>query len=485
MNKEKNNDFINRATVIHNGKYNYSKVEYKNTHTKVCIICPEHGEFWQIPKNHLKKCGCPKCSAIINSKKQTSTTENFIEKAKKIHGDKYDYSKVEYINARTKVCIICPEHGEFWQTPNSHLQGSKCNKCNNIWDKRKEERINTENFIEKCKNIFGDIYNYDKVNIVDSKTKIIITCPKHGDINILPHNFIYRGCPKCNKEKSIIKLKEKNEKNRELKKTYSFIEKIKKQKENLRKKENEIINICNKIHKNKYDYSKVAYKNSKTKICIICPNHGEFYQLASNHMKGEGCKYCSHISTSLKNKSTTEKFIEKAKKIHGDKYDYSKVEYINARTKVCIICPEHGEFWQTPYNHLLMNGCTECGRGKINKEYILKRKLKKYFEKIDIVSEKRFKWLGKQRIDIFFEKCNIGVEYQGMQHFKPVSIFGGENAFKKQRENDMKKYELCKKNKIKLFYFSFDINDDSFPFKVINNIEELIKEIEKVLYNNE
>ena len=110
-------EFIKKAKEIHGNKYDYSKVEYKNTSTKVCIICPEHGEFWQTPNHHLQGHGCPKCKNEKIRKRHTHNITIFIEKARKVHGDKYDYSKAEYINASTKVCIICPEHGEFWQTP--------------------------------------------------------------------------------------------------------------------------------------------------------------------------------------------------------------------------------------------------------------------------------------------------------------------------------------------------------------------------------
>ena len=116
--------FVERAKIVHNCRYDYSKVKYVNSHTKVCIICPEHGEFWQTPYNHLKGQGCFKCCG-----KEKLTTEEFIKRAIKVHGDKYDYSKVEYINIKTPVCIICPEHGEFWQKPIKHLIGENCPSC--------------------------------------------------------------------------------------------------------------------------------------------------------------------------------------------------------------------------------------------------------------------------------------------------------------------------------------------------------------------
>ena len=118
-------DFIIKAQEIHGNKYNYSKVQYINSSTKVEIICPKHGSFWQTPNSHLSRKGCPECNGGISL-----TKEKFIEKANKLHNFKYDYSKVEYINNHTKVCIICPKHGEFWQTPNAHTsRSSGCPTC--------------------------------------------------------------------------------------------------------------------------------------------------------------------------------------------------------------------------------------------------------------------------------------------------------------------------------------------------------------------
>ena len=124
MKKLSTEEWIQKAKKVHGDKYDYSKVKYYNAHTKVCIICPIHGEFWQTPASHLMGNACPKCGG-----KTKLNTDKFIHRAKEIHGDKYDYSKVEYINATTKVCIICPIHGEFWQTPAKHLSGKGCKKC--------------------------------------------------------------------------------------------------------------------------------------------------------------------------------------------------------------------------------------------------------------------------------------------------------------------------------------------------------------------
>ena len=193
MSKITTNEIIAKAKLVHGDKYDYSKVDYVKDYIKVCIICPEHGEFWQRPHAHLQGQGCPKCK----SKKQTCTTDEFIAKAKKIHGDKYDYSKVKYVDAKSKVCVVCPEHGEFWQTPDSHLSGCGCPKCANK-NKGEYRRSSKKDFIKKAKEIHGDKYDYSKVEYVNAKTKVCIICPNHGEFWQTPNNHLRgHGCPKC------------------------------------------------------------------------------------------------------------------------------------------------------------------------------------------------------------------------------------------------------------------------------------------------
>ena len=148
--------FINKAKQIHGNKYDYSKVEYKNNRTKVCIICKEHGEFWQRPDKHiLRRQGCPHCSG--NAKRDINS---FIEDAQKVHGDKYDYSKSVYNGIHDKLCIICPEHGEFWQAPNDHLHGQGCPGCKGrkIWDSR--GRLSVEDVKKQLIEKYGNKYDY-------------------------------------------------------------------------------------------------------------------------------------------------------------------------------------------------------------------------------------------------------------------------------------------------------------------------------------
>jgi very-short-patch-repair endonuclease/Fe2+ or Zn2+ uptake regulation protein len=151
------NSFIEKAKIIHNDKYDYSKVNYINTNIQIIIICKQHGEFTQIPDFHInRKCGCPKCSNNVKL-----DILEFIEKAEKIHGNKYDYSKVEYNNNRNHIIIICKKHGEFSQIPFLHLLKHGCPSCINkteykFYEKIKEfyPTIKRQYKVEWCKNRF-------------------------------------------------------------------------------------------------------------------------------------------------------------------------------------------------------------------------------------------------------------------------------------------------------------------------------------------
>ena len=269
--------------------------------------------------------------------------EEFIKRSEKIHKNKYDYSKVEYITDRIKVKIICPEHGEFEQRPNHHSRGIGCPKCVGM-------NKTTEKIINEFKEIHGNKYDYNLVLYVNSKSKVKIICPEHGVFEQSSSTHLKgHGCPICFSEK--------------LSKLFSY-------------STEKFIEICNKIHKNKYNYSLVQYKNSNSKIKIICPEHGEFEQLASSHISGKGCQKCGFNKVWKDRKITTEDFIKKAIKIHGNKYDYSLVEYKNAISKVKIICPEHGFFEQTPNSHLSKSGCMKCG-GRYSEQNDFLEKTKK------------------------------------------------------------------------------------------------------------
>jgi len=360
MKRKTTDEFILDAQKVHKDKYNYSLVDYINTKTNVKIICNIHGEFEQLPANHLIGKGCYKCGRITTTKKKSLSTDEFIIRSKKIHNNKYDYNLVKYINNKTKVKIICPEHGLFEQIPNYHINNGS-------------------------------------------------------------------GCPKCKFEK-IAKL-------------YS-------------RSNNDFLLQAKKIHGNIYDYSLVNYKNDITKVKLICLIHGEFEQTPNKHLKGRGCQKCG--GTSLK---TTEQFIIDAKKIHNKKYDYKLVNYKGNRIKIKIICNEHGIFNIIPVKHLIGRGCPKC------RETIGETKVRTLLENNNISYEIQKTFDGciyekSLKFDFYLPDKNIAIEFDGIQHFEPIEWFGGEKRFKIQQKIDLIKTNYCKDNNIKLIRISYLENVD-------------------------
>ena len=276
----------------------------------------------------------------------------FIENAKSIHGNKYDYSLIQYKNNRNGVEIICPLHGVFKQTPYKHLMGRGCHRC----------------------------ANNQKLTDIDFITK------------------------------------------------------------------------SNEIHGNKYDYSLVRYKNNKTKIEIICPIHGVFRQSPNNHIsKKQGCPKCGGGIRYNQNE-----YIDRVTEIHDNKYDYSLVRYKNNKTKIEIICPIHGIFRQNPDCHLNRKyGCPKCSESKGEKEIRL------FLEKNDIkyIYQKTFekcRLKNKLKFDYYLCDYNICIEYNGIQHYKPIDYFGGKKILNYQKNNDQIKYIYCMNNNINLSIIRYD-----------------------------
>lgn len=199
MKKLTKEELIKRFNQVHNFKFDYSLMDYKDINSKIKIICPKHGIFEQTPKNHLKGNDCFECSKRNRSK----TNKEFIRQANIVHNNFYDYSLTKYKNYLTKVKIICPIHGEFEQFPTEHLfKKSGCKKCG-IEKTKKITLLGLDKFIEKSNKIHHNKYDYSNVNYINSYTKVIITCPKHGDFLQKPQDHLYSkaGCPVCKESK--------------------------------------------------------------------------------------------------------------------------------------------------------------------------------------------------------------------------------------------------------------------------------------------
>ena len=197
------NEVIQRFKKIHNNKYDYSKVNYTNNHTKVYITCPIHGGFYQSPYCHSKGQECKKCGNAKIRNKLLSNKKEFVNKSNIIHNNKYDYSKFIYKNAISKSIIICPIHGEFLQRPNEHLRMTEgCPKCGiikcNITKRKLGIIYSNDEYIKKVRLVHGNKYDYSKVSYENSHKKICIICKKHGDFFQTPNSHLNgNGCPKC------------------------------------------------------------------------------------------------------------------------------------------------------------------------------------------------------------------------------------------------------------------------------------------------
>lgn len=309
-------------------------------------------------------------------------------------------------------------------------------------------RKTTEECINDFQKVHGNEYDYSLVKYKNNATKVEILCHTHGIFWQTPaHHLMGQKCPICSKLSSI---------SNRTSNTKDFIGKS-------------LI-----IHKNEnYDYSKVVYKNAHAKVCIICPEHGEFWQKPNNHLSGQGCPICGLNNKALKHMKTTEDFIEEANIIHNNFYDYSKFIYQGVKEKGTIICKEHGEFMQSPENHLKGYGCPKC------RSSLLENEIRCFLQtnKINFEEQKRFEWLDKKSLDFYIPTYNVAIECQGIQHFKENEHFGGEKGLKEIKSRDEIKYNLCKNNGIRLLYYAnYQYN---FPYTVFTNKEKLLYEIKE------
>lgn len=314
--------FIQKANQVHNHKYSYEKTRYQKSNIKIIISCKVHGNFEMTPNNHLSGKECPECALIKRANSCKLTTQEFIKKAKKVHGDKYDYSNSIYLGMNKQINIICPisEHGKFSQLGSNHISG--------------------------------------------------------------------KGCPKCKSDKTSLRCKHS---------TKDFIHKAK------------------KIHGNTYDYSEVNYIRDNLKIKIVCKKHGIFEQVPRSHLNGNGCPKCAGFNTSI------DEFIESANIIHENKYNYSEFEYTKTKEQSFIVCPIHGKFIQSPEVHLRGCGCPKCV-SKVSTEEI---EIVNWLKSLNINTETSDRNLiVPKELDIVLPEYKIAIEYNGLYwHSSAMSNF--------------------------------------------------------------
>ena len=312
-----------------------------------------------------------------------------------------------------------------------------------------------DEFIAKAKAVHGDEYDLSKTIFKSWNEKIIVTCYEHGDFEISPRSFIYKhhGCSKC-RGKHISQSQ--------------------------RKTQEQFLKECHEIHGDKYDYSKAIYTGIDNEVEIICPIHGSFFQTPYNHInKRCGCSKCRYDMLSQKYRLPIDELKQRIASTQGERYEYPYLdqEYVNNRSEITIICPIHGEFQQKVMKHLYGHGCPKCQQSKMEKEMemVLQQNSIKY------VVQQKFEWLRLNKplsLDFYLPQYNLAIECQGEQHFHSIKQFGGKEEFEKIQQRDQAKLQLCKEHNIPILYFSH-LKDlpSAYLSDIYINKEDLLEEI--------
>lgn len=352
------------------------------------------------------------------------TTEEFITKAKAVHGDKFDYSLVEYVNGKSTIKLICPKHGVFDKLADKHLSGQGCQKCATIRNALSQDIV-----IKQFQTVHtGSKFDYSLVSYTYDNTKVKIicnTCNKMFEQTPSAHKQ-GQGCPYCIGKHLTL---------------------------------DGVVNRFIKIHGNKFDYSEVKYVKNSQKVKIICNTcNKHFLTSPSNHYK-YGCPHC------VNRYRTPEEFVNQCIEIHDNKYNYSETEYVNAKHKVKVYCNTCNDyFYIRPSHHLNNVGCASCAGSK--GEHTIKNILQDLNFKY--VQEKRFNDCVYKRplpFDFYIPSLNVCIEYDGQHHFKCVEFFGESHYNDTQIRDDIKT-QYCVDNNIQLI---------RIPYWEFNNIEEILK----------
>lgn len=307
-----------------------------------------------------------------------SNTDEFIKKAVVKHGDRYDYSLVDYVLSCEKVCVICQRHGKFFIRPNEHLMGGGCKRCAN---EKSNKKLN-----ELCKR--------------------------------------------------------------------------------------EFVNKAIKSHGDKYDYSLVDYKKAVCKVKIICKEHGVFEQTPNAHLGGGGCRKCQANTLRLYFADSKSSFINKAQAVHGNRYNYDLVNYVNAHVKVQIICLQHGMFLQEPNAHV--RGC--CGCPQCHESHG-ERFIYNVFidEAVPVLRQQRFDGCGGLKpysFDFYVPAYNAIIEYHGEQHYRSVEMWGGESALRSNKIRDSIKKQWAVDNGYKFIEYNYRQSKDFIKSDILRLLNE-------------
>lgn len=376
----------------------------------------------------------------------------------------------DYIN------LSCRIHGPYNQKAHGHLSGRGCPVCGKL--KSDKSRTNTtEEFIRRSKKHFGDHLDYSKTVYNGPNEKIVITCPKHGDMEMIARDHFFSmksnkyGCRECTAEfhketrmhaalerfhqthgntydySKLVYVDMNKVGEIVCRKHGSFWQRLIGHAEGQRcpicVREEEKVSLedfitrSRELFGDRYDYSRVStILGLHVKMQIGCATHGFFIQRLNSHLQGNGCKKCHQVGQ----RKTLDEFISEARLIHGDKYNYSKVVYVGNKTKIEIVCSKHGSFYQTPNSHLSSKqGCRFCA------ESSGERVVEEFLKKSGINYKREYRILPhRYRYDFYLPELETFIEFHGIQHYRPVEFFGGKEALKQTRRRDLRKKMLVK-----------------------------------------
>ena len=361
-------EVLKRCASVHGERYEYSLETFTSTSAPMTIICKDHGPFSQTPSNHFKGKGCPRCAKVA-----PYTTASFIAQAGRVHLSAYTYGNTTYVKSTERVIITCPKHGDFLQAPASHLAGAGCPLCGGT------KKLTQADFVARATDVHGGAYDFSRAVYINNRTPVEVVCPEHGSFFPSPSNlFAGKGCSKC---AGNVKLS-----------TAEFIDK------------------AIKIHGG-YIYDHVEYVDAKSKVAITCPDHGVFWQTPNAHLNGHGCPTCKRDKVAARMRKSHDDFMSECVATHGTRFDYRYTVYVDDLQKIVIGCKTHGYFQQQAGKHIAGQGCPSCAHTGPSKGQI------EVFEFVRAYTPAVLEFPlpgSKYRVDIFLPELKLGIEYNGL-----------------------------------------------------------------------
>ncbi len=322
-----------------------------------------------------------------------------------MHGDTYDYSRVCYTNSKNPVEILCPQHGLFRQKPEKHWIGRGCPLCGRT---KHKPRFGTDAFLIKARAVHGDTYDYAESLYTGSKSTVQIRCREHGMFEqVAEYHWAGNGCPRCGREKV---------RQGSLSNVQAFIAK------------------AHQIHGTAYQYADAEYTRSNLPLTVLCPEHGTFTVRPDHHLAGAGCPACGVDKRATAQRLGSAEFVAIARQVHGDRYDYSRVQYHGAKVKVEILCRKHGAFWQEANSHQ-RSGCPSC----VHHHTRPQREIEMFLTELGCAFQSNTRSIiAPKELDIYIPQASLAIELNGAYWHSLTAISPASEKFA-HRE----KYRLC------------------------------------------